>query len=83
MCDTIVALPEVTADGAVLFGKNSDRERNEAQSVEFVPRAEHAPGAKVACTYIAIPRRGAPMPPCCAGRSGCGAPRWAPTSTAW
>jgi len=56
MCDTVVALPEATADGAVLFGKNSDRERNEAQSVEFVPRAEHAPGAKVACTYIAIPQ---------------------------
>ena len=56
MCDTIVALPEATADGVVLFGKNSDRERNEAQSVEFVPRAEHAPGAKVACTYIAIPQ---------------------------
>src|SRR5208282_2919408 len=56
MCDTIVALPEATAGGAVLFGKNSDRERNEAQSVEFVPRAEHAPGGKVACTYIAIPQ---------------------------
>jgi secernin len=56
MCDTIVALPEATADGVVLFGKNSDRERNEAQSVEFVPHAAHAPGAEVACTYITIPQ---------------------------
>jgi secernin len=56
MCDTIVALPEATGDGAALFGKNSDRERNEAQSVEFAPRADHAPDAKVACTYIAIPQ---------------------------
>jgi secernin len=30
MCDTLVATPPVTAAGAMLFGKNSDRERNEA-----------------------------------------------------
>ena len=83
MCDTIVVLQAATAESIVLFGKNSDRERNEAQAVEFAPRADHAPGAEVACTYIATPRRGARMPCCCAGRSGCGAPRWAPTSTAW
>ena len=56
MCDTMVALKEASAQGIVLFGKNSDRERNEAQSVEFAPRAEHAPDAQVACTYIAIPQ---------------------------
>ena len=56
MCDTIVALPDATADRIVLFGKNSDRERNEAQAVEFTPRADHAPGASVACTYISIPQ---------------------------
>lgn len=56
MCDTIVALPGTTATGSVLFGKNSDRERNEAQAVEFFPRAQHAAGAHVDCTYIAIPQ---------------------------
>jgi secernin len=56
MCDTIVALPDATADRLLLFGKNSDRERNEAQAVEFMPRAEHAAGTDVACTYIAIPQ---------------------------
>ena len=56
MCDTIVALQPATADHNVLFGKNSDRERNEAQAVEFAPRAEHPPGAALACTYIAIPQ---------------------------
>lgn len=25
-CDTFVALPDATADGSVVFGKNSDRE---------------------------------------------------------
>ena len=33
MCDTVVATPETTADGVTLFGKNSDREPNEAQHV--------------------------------------------------
>lgn len=56
MCDTIVALPGSTAEHVTLFGKNSDRERNEAQAVEFVPRAEHGPDAAVECTYITIPQ---------------------------
>jgi dipeptidase len=56
MCDTIVALPSATATGAVLFGKNSDRERNEAQAVEFFPAAAHAPDTSLRCTYIAIPQ---------------------------
>lgn len=56
MCDTIVALPDATRDRIALFGKNSDRERNEAQAVEFTPRADHAPDVTVACTYIAIPQ---------------------------
>lgn len=54
MCDTFVVLPTQTADGTVVFGKNSDREPNEAQSLEFHPAAGHAPGAKVQCTYMAI-----------------------------
>ncbi|MDR3538116.1 MAG: carcinine hydrolase/isopenicillin-N N-acyltransferase family protein [Acetobacteraceae bacterium] len=56
MCDTIVALPSTTARGAVLFGKNSDRERNEAQAVAFVPAAEHQSDATLHCTYIDIPQ---------------------------
>jgi secernin len=56
MCDTILAPPRSTATGAMLFGKNSDRRRNEAQAVEVHPRAEHPPGATVRCTYITIPQ---------------------------
>jgi dipeptidase len=54
MCDTMVALGDQTADGAVLFGKNSDRERNEAQYLEALPRRRHAKGARVKLTHVEI-----------------------------
>jgi secernin len=56
MCDTIVALGNSTADGSVIFGKNSDREPNEAHEVIIVPRTKHSPGSMVKCTYIEIPQ---------------------------
>lgn len=56
MCDSFVALPHRTADGAMLFAKNSDRERNEAQALEFKPAAEHEADAGLPCTYITIPQ---------------------------
>jgi secernin len=56
MCDTMVALPPATAAGNVLFAKNSDRERDEAQFLELLPAAAHAPGTTVRCTYIEIPQ---------------------------
>ena len=37
MCDTIVALPEATADGAMLLAKNADTEVNEAQQILRFP----------------------------------------------
>ncbi len=56
MCDTIVALGNVTADGVTLFGKNSDREPNEAHHLLRIPATQHAPGARVKGTYIEIPQ---------------------------
>lgn len=56
MCDTMVAAPAVTASGAMLFAKNSDRQRNEAQLVELLPASEHAYSKPVRCTYIEIPQ---------------------------
>ncbi len=52
MCDTLVT---VTA-GGLLFAKNSDRDPNEAQVLEWVPAADHPPGSSVACTWIAVPQ---------------------------
>src|SRR5665213_3889724 len=54
MCDTLIATPAVTARGAMLFGKNSDRERNEAQVLEMHPRRDHGRGASVRLTYVQI-----------------------------
>ena len=56
MCDTLVALPDATAEGVTLFAKNSDRHPLEAQAVEIVDAAEHAPGSAVRCTYLTIPQ---------------------------
>src|SRR5262249_52735948 len=55
MCDSFVVLPPRTAGGAMLFAKNSDRERNEAQALELHAAATHAPG-DLKCTYITIPQ---------------------------
>jgi len=56
MCDTFVALPPATADGSVIFGKNSDREPNEAQALEFHPAQDHPKGSTVTCTYLTLPQ---------------------------
>jgi secernin len=56
MCDTIVALGSATKDGAVLFGKNSDREPDEVQNIKIYPRQQHKPGEMVQCTYQTIPQ---------------------------
>lgn len=56
MCDTLVALGNATADGAVIFAKNSDREPDEAQILELIPGEVHPPGATVKCTYLEIPQ---------------------------
>ena len=56
MCDTLVATPPTTASRAMLFAKNSDRQPNEAQAVDFFAAAGHAPGDDVRCTYITIPQ---------------------------
>ncbi|HNX29166.1 MAG TPA: C69 family dipeptidase [Syntrophomonadaceae bacterium] len=54
MCDTMVALGNSTRDGAVIFGKNSDRQPNEPHIMIRVPRKTYKKGSRVKLTYIEI-----------------------------
>jgi secernin len=56
MCDTMVATQNSTADGAVWFAKNSDREPGEAQIIEHLPRITHHDSKTLQCTYLEIPQ---------------------------
>jgi secernin len=55
MCDTFVALPSVTSDGSMIFGKNSDREASEVQLLEYHPACRHDLSDVVNCTHMSIP----------------------------
>jgi len=52
----MVATHEMTADGISVFGKNSDREPNEAQFLAYFPAVDYPPGSSLHCTYIDIPQ---------------------------
>jgi secernin len=56
VCDTFVALPSITADRSVIFGKNSDREPNEAQVLEYHPPADYPASRRLRCTYRSLPQ---------------------------
>jgi dipeptidase len=55
-CDTLAALPPVTAEGVTIFGKNSDRHPWECQRLVLVPAADHASGGTIRCQYLEIPQ---------------------------
>ncbi len=50
MCDTAVSL----VGDELLFAKNSDRDPNEAQILDWQPAQDHPAGAVVRCTYLDV-----------------------------
>lgn len=54
VCDSFVTI----TDGGVLFAKNSDRDPNEAQLLEWVGAADHQRGDRVKCTWVDVPQVG-------------------------
>ncbi|XP_057700116.1 secernin-2 isoform X1 [Corythoichthys intestinalis] len=55
-CDCFVSLPPGSLDDHVIFGKNSDRPRDEVQEVVHYLSTCHPPGTMLECTYIQIPQ---------------------------
>ncbi|MDA2913462.1 C69 family dipeptidase [Acidobacteriia bacterium AH_259_A11_L15] len=55
MCDVLVALPDATGNGKVVFGKNSDRPAGECQPLHYSPGGRRAPGSQVHCSYVTVP----------------------------
>lgn len=53
-CDTFVVLNACTENGSIIFGKNSDRPKEEVQDIVFHPATEHPSGVLLQCTYIEI-----------------------------
>lgn len=55
MCDILVATSSATEKGEMIFAKNSDRDPNEAQVLEFYPRQQHDE-EKIRLTYVDFPQ---------------------------
>ena len=55
-CDTSVVLPPLTANGDVIFAKNSDRSPNESQPLRHFSRQSHPPGSMLGTQYLTIPQ---------------------------
>lgn len=53
MCDTAVAL---LPEGRLLFAKNSDRDPNEAQVLEWHPGRLHEAGETLRCSHLSVPQ---------------------------
>jgi secernin len=51
MCDVLVALPDTTKNGSIVFGKNSDRPEGECQVLHFAPAGQFT---EIECSYLKL-----------------------------
>jgi secernin len=56
MCDTWVALGDVTLSQNVIFGKNSDRPIFDCQPLVFSPRTEWPANSRIQTEYTELPQ---------------------------
>ncbi|HVC35113.1 MAG TPA: C69 family dipeptidase [Chloroflexota bacterium] len=56
MCDTSVVTGSATADGSVIFAKNSDRKANECQPLCYYLRRDYPANSRLRCTHREIPQ---------------------------
>ena len=56
MCDSFVALADITLNKAVIFGKNSDRPNGECQDVIAISSRDYPSETILQCTYLNIPQ---------------------------
>jgi secernin len=58
MCDILLALPDATRKGSILFGKNSDRPVDDCQVLFHSLRRPAEPGRRAQCSYVSVPDPG-------------------------
>jgi len=61
MCDVLVAMPDATKRGSVIFGKNSDRPAGECQVLHYAPGRNREPDWRIECCYVSVPEIGESM----------------------
>ena len=55
-CDTMVAIPDATTDGRMIFAKNSDRPAIECQPLVQHERRTHPTGEVTKCQFVQLPQ---------------------------
>lgn len=55
MCDILVALPDTTVNGRVVFGKNSDRPAGECQVLYDSRQEQRPPDGVIHCAFVQVP----------------------------
>lgn len=61
MCDILLAMPDSTRNGKIIFGKNSDRPAGECQVVYSSPARKQNSASKIECTYLTVPEAGSAL----------------------